>query len=179
MALIGSRALQRNTRDVLDAVERGETQVIMRHGRPVAALVPIDEQEAQQLVLTTSPEFTERRRQLAAEPQRPGTPFATSVREIDDGETADGEGAAGAGETSAAAGEPGGDRAERSLGQIVEVLLAEQSESVRALAEIVETRNATLSALLAAGSETTDPARTIAAELVQVHVSSEPRRQRG
>ncbi len=162
MALIGSRALQRNTREVLDAVERGETQVIMRHGRPVAALVPIDEQEAQQLVLTTSPEFTERRRQLAAEPQRPGTPFATSVREIDDAEPAD-------------AGEPRGDNAERSLGQIVEVLLAEQSESVRALAEIVETRNATLSALLAAGSETTDPARTIAAELVQVQASSEPR----
>jgi antitoxin (DNA-binding transcriptional repressor) of toxin-antitoxin stability system len=62
MALIGSRVLQRDMRSILDAIEEhGETVVVLRHGRPVAALVPIDDEQAEALVLGSSREFRERR----------------------------------------------------------------------------------------------------------------------
>jgi prevent-host-death family protein len=63
MALIGSRTLQRNTKEILDDIERdGEPVVILRHGQPVAALIPVDQEHAEALVLATSPEFSERPR---------------------------------------------------------------------------------------------------------------------
>ena len=58
--MIGSRALQRDTKDVMDRVENGESMVILRHGRPVAALVPIDREQAEVLALAGSPGFAGR-----------------------------------------------------------------------------------------------------------------------
>jgi prevent-host-death family protein len=83
MALIGSRTLQRNTKEILDKVENdGEAVVILRHGRPAAALVPIDQERAEALVLATSPEFAERRRAREAQPAQRGTPLEVVESEI-------------------------------------------------------------------------------------------------
>lgn len=84
MALIGSRTLQRETKRILDQVEdQGEPVVILRHGRPAAALVPIDQEQAEAIVLATSPELKARRaerRQGGASRQRP---FAVSEADLE------------------------------------------------------------------------------------------------
>jgi prevent-host-death family protein len=88
MALIGSRTLQRNTKTILDDLERdGEPAVIVRHGRPVAALVPIDQEQAEALVLATSPEFRRRReaREAAAQPKTRS--IEDVIRELDEQRT--------------------------------------------------------------------------------------------
>ena len=45
MADVASRELRNNTRGVLDRVAAGEEVVITVDGRPVAALVPVDERK--------------------------------------------------------------------------------------------------------------------------------------
>lgn len=63
MPIIGIRALQRETREIFDELERdGEPVVITHHGRPVAALIPIDREQAEALVLAAAPRFRESRR---------------------------------------------------------------------------------------------------------------------
>jgi prevent-host-death family protein len=63
MPVVGSRALQRDTKEILDGIEEdGQPVVIARRGRPVAALIPIDQEEAERLVLAAAPQFVESRR---------------------------------------------------------------------------------------------------------------------
>ena len=81
MALIGSRTLQQNTSEMLDKAESGEPVVILRHGKPTTALVPIDQKTAEMLVFTSSPEFTERFKAREGM-ERTTEPFAVSEREI-------------------------------------------------------------------------------------------------
>ena len=40
----GAEEARKQLPDLLDAAENGETTIITRHGRPVAAIVPIDAQ---------------------------------------------------------------------------------------------------------------------------------------
>lgn len=90
MSLIGSRTLHRKTKDILDQLqETGEPVVVMRYGRPAAALVPIDEQEATTLLLASSPELRKRREARAELPDSEGIPFAIAEREIDDAPSAE------------------------------------------------------------------------------------------
>ncbi|HEV2975708.1 MAG TPA: type II toxin-antitoxin system Phd/YefM family antitoxin [Solirubrobacteraceae bacterium] len=80
MSLIGSRTLHRKTKDVLDHVEHGGGPVvILRHGRPAAAIMPIDEELAKTLVLASSL-MEEPRTSLGAPAER--QPFAVAEREI-------------------------------------------------------------------------------------------------
>src|SRR5438094_988767 len=81
--LIGSRMLQRNTREVLDHVEQvGEPIVILRRGRTMAALVPIGEEEAKMLLRAGS--LSERRKEGGAGEQPQAELFAVAEREIVD-----------------------------------------------------------------------------------------------
>ena len=82
---IGSRTLHRQTKEILDRVEQtGEPVVILRYGRPAAALVPIDEEHAKTLVLASAPELRERRATQAAASGTASTPFAVAERELAD-----------------------------------------------------------------------------------------------
>jgi prevent-host-death family protein len=85
--LIGSRTLHRHTKDVLDRVERGESVVILRYGRPAAALVPIDEERAQAIVLASSPELDSDSAEVPdAAAEAAAEPFAVASAEIDSDE---------------------------------------------------------------------------------------------
>jgi prevent-host-death family protein len=78
--LIGSRTLHRHTKDVLDRVERGESVVILRYGRPAAALVPIDDERAQAIAFAGSPEL---RRESAEAPDAAAEPFAVAFADVE------------------------------------------------------------------------------------------------
>ena len=80
-SLIGSRTLQRRTKEVLDHVEQvGEPVVILRYGRPAAALVPIDEEQAKSLLLAAS---VRAHHEAEGAHESDDTPsFAVSEREI-------------------------------------------------------------------------------------------------
>lgn len=43
---LGSDEVRRLWRDVMDEVVAGETVLVMRHGKPIAAVIPIDRWEA-------------------------------------------------------------------------------------------------------------------------------------
>ena len=58
MTTVTARDLARKTADVLDDVEKsGRPALVVRNGRPVAALVPIDETELEDFVLASAPEY--------------------------------------------------------------------------------------------------------------------------
>jgi prevent-host-death family protein len=58
MPVVGLRELSRQTGDVIDRVEAtGEPVVITKQGRPVAALIAVDGNRLEDLVLSTAPEF--------------------------------------------------------------------------------------------------------------------------
>jgi antitoxin (DNA-binding transcriptional repressor) of toxin-antitoxin stability system len=60
--------LPRSTRRIVERLERsGEPVVITRHGKLIAALVPVDEAMAVQLALSLAPEFVEGRRRANQE----------------------------------------------------------------------------------------------------------------
>lgn len=64
MAFIGVRELCRNSTQVFEQLEAtGEPVVVARHGKPIAALVRVDEAQLQSLVLAAAPEFVESRRE--------------------------------------------------------------------------------------------------------------------
>lgn len=83
-AVIGSRTLHRNTKEVLDRVQAGDSLLILRHGRPAAALVPVDEARARTIALAGSPLI----RGLMAEPLTADIestePFAVAAREVEE-----------------------------------------------------------------------------------------------
>ncbi|MHB8533410.1 MAG: type II toxin-antitoxin system Phd/YefM family antitoxin [Solirubrobacteraceae bacterium] len=88
--IIGSRTLQRDTKEILDRVQDGDSIVILRHGRPAAALVPIDEEQARAIVLAGSPAVRALRSETGAvaraeplAPQRASAEVVTSAIELD------------------------------------------------------------------------------------------------
>jgi prevent-host-death family protein len=63
MPVIGIRELSRDTSRVIKDFERtGEPVVVTREGRPIGALVPVDQEQFEDLVLATAPEFRRSRR---------------------------------------------------------------------------------------------------------------------
>lgn len=76
MASVGIRDLGRNPSKVVDEVQATRRPaVITRHGKPVAAVVPIDDEALEDWVLTNAPEFVDDR--------------AAADREHEAGETVD------------------------------------------------------------------------------------------
>lgn len=62
MAMISVRDLQRNAKDIFDKVEGdSEPMVITRRGRPIAALMPVNQIQAEAILVSTSAEFIESR----------------------------------------------------------------------------------------------------------------------
>ncbi|UEL29464.1 type II toxin-antitoxin system Phd/YefM family antitoxin [Pseudarthrobacter sp. L1SW] len=62
MAMLSIRDLQRNARDIFDKIELGgEPMVITRHGRPIATLMPVDQRQAEAILVSTSEEFVKSR----------------------------------------------------------------------------------------------------------------------
>jgi antitoxin (DNA-binding transcriptional repressor) of toxin-antitoxin stability system len=57
MAIITMRELLRAPNEAFERIDEGEACVVTRRGRPVAALVPIDESEAEKFILAAAPEF--------------------------------------------------------------------------------------------------------------------------
>jgi prevent-host-death family protein len=49
MATVGAYEAKTHLAELLDRVERGDTVVITRHGRPVARLVPIEDTRQQDI----------------------------------------------------------------------------------------------------------------------------------
>jgi antitoxin (DNA-binding transcriptional repressor) of toxin-antitoxin stability system len=57
-SIIGVRELSRETRAVVDRLEAtGEPAIVTRDGKPVAALIAVDDERLKDLVLSTAPEF--------------------------------------------------------------------------------------------------------------------------
>jgi prevent-host-death family protein len=57
---VSIRDLSRNASSVVDEVARtGRPAIVTKHGAPVAALVPVDEAELEDLVLAKAPEYLE------------------------------------------------------------------------------------------------------------------------
>jgi prevent-host-death family protein len=55
---VSIRALSRNASGVVDEVARtGRPALVTRHGAPVAAVVPIDEGQLEDMVLARAPEY--------------------------------------------------------------------------------------------------------------------------
>ena len=78
--VVGIRELSRDTSRIIQEFERtGEPVIVTREGRPIGALVTVDQHRLQELVLATAPEFVERRR-LADEEVRTGQ--TQSLREL-------------------------------------------------------------------------------------------------
>lgn len=58
MAVVNMRELARSTSRVVDAVHRsGRSALVTRGGRPVVAMVPIDEGALEDWILANSPQF--------------------------------------------------------------------------------------------------------------------------
>ncbi len=63
MPVIGVRQLCRQTTEVFEELERtGAPVVIARHGKPVAALIHVNESQLNELILAAAPEFVASRR---------------------------------------------------------------------------------------------------------------------
>lgn len=60
MPIVGIRELSRETAGVIELLQNsGEPVVITKQGKPIATLAPVDEAEAQNLVLSLAPEIHE------------------------------------------------------------------------------------------------------------------------
>ncbi|HEY3116149.1 MAG TPA: type II toxin-antitoxin system prevent-host-death family antitoxin [Chloroflexota bacterium] len=65
---IGIRKLARQTSQVVEQVaSTGRPEIITRHGKPVAALVPIDESALEDWILANAPQFTRAMKEADAE----------------------------------------------------------------------------------------------------------------
>jgi len=86
MATVSIRELTRNTSGVVDEVARtGRPAVITRHGAPIVAVVPIDEDELEDAVLARGSEYLSA--MLAADAELAGgatRPAADVLAELDD-----------------------------------------------------------------------------------------------
>lgn len=58
MGIVSIRELSRNTSSVVDDVARtGRPALVTKHGAPVAAVVPVDADDLEDLVLSKAPEY--------------------------------------------------------------------------------------------------------------------------
>jgi prevent-host-death family protein len=63
MALVGIRDLNRDTKGVIETLEETREPVILtRRGKPIAAIMPLDQRGINDLVISTAPEFVDSRR---------------------------------------------------------------------------------------------------------------------
>jgi prevent-host-death family protein len=63
MAVVSIRTLLRNAAAIFEGIDRDQEPVLItRHGRPFAALVPVDPDDAETMILSSVPEFVESRR---------------------------------------------------------------------------------------------------------------------
>jgi prevent-host-death family protein len=85
MAVVSIRALLRDAGAVFEGVERDQEPVLItRRGRPVAALVPVDPERAEAMLLSSVPEFVEsRNRAENARAEGRTTPLEGVLRELD------------------------------------------------------------------------------------------------
>jgi prevent-host-death family protein len=83
MAVVGIRQLSRDTSRVIKEFEEtGEPVILTREGRPIGALVAVDQDQLQDLVLATAPGFRERHGQAKAEFESgEARPLAEAARE--------------------------------------------------------------------------------------------------
>lgn len=60
MSSIGIRAFARNVSDVIDGVDRTKEPVVLtKYGKPVAAVIPLSEDDLEDFVLAYSPEIAD------------------------------------------------------------------------------------------------------------------------
>jgi prevent-host-death family protein len=83
-SVIGSRTLHRNTKEILDRVEAGDSLLILRHGRPAAAIVPVSESRARAIAVAGSPQLRDRLAEARGEHEAPAEPFAIAAQEVDE-----------------------------------------------------------------------------------------------
>jgi prevent-host-death family protein len=68
MTTVGIRDLARNASKIIGEVERtGKATVVTRRGRPTVAIVNIDQDELEDLILASAPEFVEAMREAEEE----------------------------------------------------------------------------------------------------------------
>lgn len=87
MATVSIRDLANKASAVVDEVARSKRPaVVTKHGKPVAALVPIDQDALEDWVLANAPEFVANMDQADAEIARGerGTPLDDVLAELDD-----------------------------------------------------------------------------------------------
>ena len=88
MATVGIRDLANNASAVVEQVAKtGRPTLVTRRGRPIAALIAVDEDELLDHVLATAPEYLRSMRLTEAEVSegRRGRPLAEVVAELDSG----------------------------------------------------------------------------------------------
>lgn len=86
MATVSIRDLAHNASAVVDEVATsGRPAVVTKHGRPVAAVVPIDQEALEDWVLANAPEFVANMAEADAEIAGGGrgTPLAEALAELD------------------------------------------------------------------------------------------------
>ncbi len=86
MASITMRELANNTKNVVESVARsGRPSVVTQQGRPMVAVVPIDQEALEDWVLANASEFIESMREADAEVARGehGTPLDDVLAELD------------------------------------------------------------------------------------------------
>lgn len=68
MATVSWRDLSRRSGDVVEEVVRNRRPALVtRHGRPVVALIPIEDEALEDVILAHAPEFVEGRREAEAD----------------------------------------------------------------------------------------------------------------
>ena len=85
VAVISVRALVRDAAAVFEGMERErEPVLITRRGRPVAALVPVDPEQAEAMILSSAPELIESGRKAEnARAEGRTTPLEVALRDLD------------------------------------------------------------------------------------------------
>lgn len=85
MPVVGLRELSRDTRDVIEKLETTkEPVVVTRHGKPIAALTPISEEDAASYALALAPEFVASRERAARSiAAGEGEPVSQVLAELD------------------------------------------------------------------------------------------------
>lgn len=85
MAVATVRALLREAATIFEGIERTrEPVLITRNGRPIAALVPVDPDQAESMVLSSMPEFIASRRDAeSASAEGRTTPLETVLQALD------------------------------------------------------------------------------------------------
>lgn len=85
MITVGIRELQRNPGKLLEElVHSGEPVIITSHGRPTAVLSPIDQDELEDYILSTAPEFVKGRAAADRELKEGKTqPLSAVLAELD------------------------------------------------------------------------------------------------